>query len=236
MTESLPIFAGILASTLHVISGPDHLAAVTPLILETKKRAWKVGLFWGFGHLAGMLLIGILFLIFKEYIPFERISEYSEQLVGIVLIGVGLWAFYRIFNKKEKHVHPHVHSGQENYIHIHEHNHKNSKTHNQHTHKEPVKQNFFSSFLIGLLHGFAGVAHFLLLLPVLGFATKFESIQYIFGFGIGSVLAMTIYAIILTQIAMYSKKEPSQSFFNGIRFAGGLFAVLIGVYWIYTGF
>ena len=231
-----PIFAGILASMLHVISGPDHLAAVTPLILETKKRAWKVGLFWGFGHLAGMLLIGVLFLIFKKYIPFERISRHSEQFVGIVLIGVGLWAFYRIFNKKKTHVHPHVHAGEESYIHIHEHTHENVATHNTHTHKEPVKQSFLSSFGIGLLHGFAGVAHFILLLPVLGFATKFESFQYILGFGIGTVLAMTVYALVLARIATYSKKEPSQNFFNGIRFAGGLFAVVIGVYWIYTGF
>lgn len=236
MTESLPLFAGILASMLHVISGPDHLAAVTPLVLETKKRAWKVGLFWGFGHLAGMLLIGVLFLLFKEYIPFERISEYSEQLVGIVLIGVGLWAFYRIFNKKKVHIHPHVHQEDGNYIHIHKHQHKTSVKHNEHTHLKPVKQNFISSFGIGLLHGFAGIAHFLLLLPVLGFATKFESVQYISGFAIGTVLAMTVYALVLAKIAAISKKEPTPSFFNGIRLAGGLFAMIIGIYWIYLGF
>ena len=234
MTESLPIFAGILAAALHVISGPDHLAAVTPLVLETKRRAWKVGMFWGLGHLAGMLLIGILFLIFKEYIPFEKISEHSEQLVGVVLIGVGLWAFYRIFNKKTNHVHPHIHSENETYIHIHEHAHHHSKSHH-HTHEKPVKQSFLSSFGIGLLHGFAGIAHFLLLLPVLGFETKFESVQYIVGFGIGTVLAMTIYALVLAQMANYSKKSPTPLFFNGVRLAGGLFAVVIGVYWIFIG-
>lgn len=235
MSASLPIFAGILASMLHVISGPDHLAAVTPLVLETKNRAWKVGLFWGFGHLAGMLLIGVLFLLFKEYIPFEKISEYSEQLVGIVLIGVGLWAFYRIFNKEKTHVHPHIHSTDENYIHIHEHKHDTVRNH-LHSHVKPVRQNFISSCSIGLLHGFAGVAHFLLLLPVLGFETQFDSVQYIIGFGIGTLLAMTVYALVLVQIATYSKKEPTRNFFNGVRFAGGLFAIVIGAYWIFTGF
>ena len=102
MTLTIPLLAGTLASMLHVISGPDHLAAVTPLVIETKRKAWKIGLFWGLGHLVGMLLIGVLFLLFKEYIPVESISKYSEQLVAIVLIGVGFWAFYRIFNEQKK--------------------------------------------------------------------------------------------------------------------------------------
>lgn len=229
---NFPLFAGILAAMLHVISGPDHLAAVTPLVLEIKKRAWKVGLFWGFGHLAGMLLIGVLFLVFKDYIPFEKISEHSEQLVGIVLMGVGVWAFYRIFYKKKTHVHPHIHAEKENYIHIHEHANTVSSDQHEHTHSKIHKQNYLSSLGIGVLHGFAGIAHFILLLPVLGFESKSESVQYIVGFGIGTILAMCVYALVLSKIATYSKKAPTQNFFNGIRLAGGLFAVVIGLYWI----
>ena len=51
MTLTFPIIAGIIASMLHVISGPDHLAAVMPFAIESKKKAWKIGLFWGFGHI-----------------------------------------------------------------------------------------------------------------------------------------------------------------------------------------
>jgi ABC-type nickel/cobalt efflux system permease component RcnA len=125
---NLPFFAGIAASVLHVVSGPDHLAAVTPLAIETRRKVWKIGLFWGFGHLLGMLLIGVLFLLFKEYIPVEKISEHSEQLVGIVLIAVGLWALFSIFYKSKNHKHPHVHDGEELYIHVHEHEHDKSET------------------------------------------------------------------------------------------------------------
>ena len=81
MELSFPIFAGIIAAVLHVISGPDHLAAVIPFAIERKKKAWKVGLFWGIGHLTGMLFIGALFLAFKEMIPVEKISKHSEKLV-----------------------------------------------------------------------------------------------------------------------------------------------------------
>ncbi|WP_339664979.1 sulfite exporter TauE/SafE family protein [Maribacter arcticus] len=227
-----PLVTGILASMLHVISGPDHLAAVTPLVIETKRKAWKIGLFWGLGHLLGMLLIGVLFLLFKDFIPVESISKYSEQLVAIVLIGVGLWAFYRIFNEKKKHLHPHVHHESETYAHIHEHEHNHEEGHH-HTHNKIVKQNILSSLGIGFLHGLAGVAHFLLLLPVLGFENNSESIQYIIGFAVGTILAMSVYALILGKIASYSKDQHNGNFFKGIRFAGGLFAIVIGFYWLY---
>ncbi|HAI41581.1 MAG TPA: hypothetical protein DCM40_27440, partial [Maribacter sp.] len=221
------LFSAILASILHVISGPDHLAAVTPLAISSQRKGWKIGLVWGIGHLLGMLLIGILFLLFKEVIPVDAISAYSEQLVAIVLIVVGLWAFYRIFKEKKKHHHPHTHSDGETHIHTY------TSSAESHTHKKKIKQNTLSSLGIGFLHGLAGVAHFILLLPVLAFDTKLEGIQYIIGFAIGTVLAMTVYALILGSIASYSKKANDPIFFKGIRFAGGLFAVVIGIYWLY---
>ncbi|MRH99465.1 hypothetical protein GH721_02870 [Kriegella sp. EG-1] len=232
---SFPLFAGFAASILHVVSGPDHLAAVTPLAIETRRKVWKIGLFWGFGHLTGMLLIGLLFLLFREYIPLEQISEHSELLVGVVLIIVGLWALYTIFYKSKNHKHPHVHDAKEPYIHVHEHEHKKSKLEHSHVHDNKVKQNKWSSFGIGILHGLAGIAHFILLLPVLGFKNQIDSIQYIIGFGLGTVLAMTIYTYILGQITSYSKKQNNNSFLQIVRVTGGVFAITIGIYWLYLG-
>ena len=202
-----PLIAGFLASMLHVISGPDHLAAVTPLAIETDKKAWKIGLFWGVGHVLGMLLIGILFLFFKQYIPIESISEHSEQLVGVVLVGVGIWVFYKL--SKEK---------------------KSSAS-------LPAlnKPKLLSSFGIGILHGLAGVAHFLLLLPVLGFEADSEGVLYIIGFAAGTILAMIIYTSLLTRLVYFSKRKGSERLFHFIRLSGGVFATVIGIYWLYLG-
>lgn len=232
---NFPLLAGTLASLLHVISGPDHLAAVTPLVIETKKKSWRIGLSWGFGHVVGMLLIGVLFLIFKDFIPVDSISAHSEQLVGIVLVGVGIWAFYRIFNEQKSHKHPHIHSdSKETFIHIHRHQHDTN--HSEHSHKKIIKQNLISSFSIGVVHGLAGVSHFLLLLPALSFSSTSASVQYISGFAIGTVLAMSGYALILGKITSFSKQKHNDNFFKGIRFAGGLFAIVIGFYWLYSSF
>lgn len=224
MTE-LPIIAGILASILHIVSGPDHLAAVTPFAIETKRKVWRIGFYWGAGHLIGMLIIGLLFLAFKEVIPVEAISGYSEQLVAIVLIGIGAWSLYKLFYKEKIHTRPHIHADGEIYIHKHNEEHKYSH------HTKETKKNLSSSFSIGVLHGLAGVAHFLLLLPALGFSSQSESIQYIVGFAIGTVLAMTIYTLILGGITKSSTNN--KSLLNTIRVAGGAFALIVGIYWLY---
>ncbi|MFK5890616.1 MAG: sulfite exporter TauE/SafE family protein [Flavobacteriaceae bacterium] len=230
MALSLPLFAGIIAAVAHVISGPDHLAAVTPFAIESKKKAWKVGLFWGIGHLLGMLAIGMLFLLFKEYIPVEKISAHSDKLVGVLLIGLSIWIFYQLFRKEKNHAHTHIHTENNGIIHKHSHTHTN-ETHHNHKHLN-LKQNTMASLSFGFVHGLAGIAHFLLFLPVLGFTSKLDSTQYIIGFGIGTILAMVSYAFVIGKISSSSKSNHNANFFKGIRFASGLFAFIIGFYWL----
>ena len=42
MSFTFPLVAGILASMLHVISGPDHLAAISPWLLKLKRKPGKL--------------------------------------------------------------------------------------------------------------------------------------------------------------------------------------------------
>ena len=229
MELTFPLFAGIIAALLHVISGPDHLAAVTPFAIESKKKAWKVGLFWGIGHLLGMLSIGVLFLFFKELIPIEKISTHSEQFVGVILIFLGIWILFKIFKEDKKHKHTHIHSNGNPVIHKHSHQHQSENVHN-HTHPN-LKQGIIASLSVGFVHGLAGVAHFLLFLPVIGFTSTLDAVKYIIGFAIGTLLAMIAFAMVIGNIAAFSKQDHNKTFFKGIRLAGGLFALVIGVYW-----
>ena len=233
MSDSFPFIAALIASILHVITGPDHLAAVIPFAIESKKKAWKIGLFWGIGHLIGMLAIGILFLIFRELIPVESISNYSEQLVGIVLLVIGVWSFYKIFKEEKKHKHLHVHSNHTVAIHKHEHAHHHETSHH-HTHNHQLKQSSFASLSIGFLHGLAGISHFLLFIPVASFKNQIDSISYLVGFSCGIVLAMTSFALLIGRISSFSKNEHNDTLFKGIRFSGGLFAIIIGLYWLFS--
>ena len=216
---------------LHVIMGPDHVAAILPFVIESKRKAWKIGLFWAIGHIFGMLLIGLLFILFKELIPVEQISLYSEQLVGLVLVFIGIWAFVKIFKSDQHHKHLHVHSENQPIIHKHSHEHSHNPSHN-HIHPPQEKQGYLASFWIGVLHGLAGVAHFILFLPVLGFENNFTAGIYIAGFILGILLSMTVFSLIVGKITGFARNEHNQNLYRGIRLAGGVFAIIIGIYWI----
>jgi len=240
----IQIISGIVASSLHVLTGPDHLAAVTPLAIESKKKSWGVGLFWGLGHIAGMLLIGLLFLLFKEFLPIEAISHYSEQIVGLVLVGIGAWAIFKVFHKRiPKHKHPHYHNEPEPHVHIHAHPHehthdhphgsKHDKTHS-HSHKKVIRQNNVAALGVGTLHGFAGVSHLVLLLPTLALPSMTESVLYLTGFAVGTLIAMISYAAILGYIGQRSAKVRDPRVFQIVRFIGGIIAIGIGVFWFFS--
>lgn len=86
----LPILlTGLLAGSQHVVTGADHVAAVAPLAVDSRRFAWTAGLHWGIGHACGLALLGGLFVAFREALPVESISAWSELIVGGLLIVIG---------------------------------------------------------------------------------------------------------------------------------------------------
>ena len=107
MTSLLALAAGLAAGSFHVLAGPDHLAAVAPIVAGDDRVAWRAGLSWGLGHTAGVLLVGMLLVAFRELLPLEALSAWSERLVGVALLAVGLWGLWRA---RRPHAHQHMSS------------------------------------------------------------------------------------------------------------------------------
>jgi len=231
------LLTGFIASTAHVITGPDHLAAVTPLAIDSRKRSWIIGLSWGIGHTLGMLMIGTLFIIFKGFLPVERISAHSEIIVGILLIVIGLWAILKILRKgiPHAHVHPHVHTQPGIFIHIHRHSHHDHPDH-VHTHKKDYRQNAGTALMVGIVHGVSGFSHLLAILPVLAFPSKASAAFYLAGFAIGTILTMVLVTLILGTIAYRSSLKKKSKFLFGFSLTGGILAITVGIFWIIRGF
>ena len=82
------------------------------------------------------------------------------------------------------------------------------------------------------MHGLAGVAHFILFLPVASFGDSADAILYILGFIFGTVLAMTLFALLMGTVSSFAQNGHHKNLFLGIRFIGGLLAILIGIYWM----
>jgi NAD(P)-dependent dehydrogenase (short-subunit alcohol dehydrogenase family) len=49
----LTALSGVVAGVFHVLSGPDHLAAVAPLAASDRGRSVRAGWTWGAGHASG---------------------------------------------------------------------------------------------------------------------------------------------------------------------------------------
>ena len=199
--KDFPVVVGFLAAFIHVISGPDHLAAVTPLAIEEEKNKWKIGWWWGWGHLTGMLLIGMFLALIKTVYPVEIFGKYSEKLVGVLLIFLGLWVLWKLYNKTRY----------------------NDKRTSQRQNGRKGKNYAFG---FGVVHGFAGITHFLLMLPVLTFG-KWQIIGYLLGFGLGTLAAMSLFAALTGWLAIKMKR-----YFYLIRLIAGVIAMIVGIYWI----
>ncbi|HEX5758077.1 MAG TPA: High-affinity nickel transporter [Thermoanaerobaculia bacterium] len=88
--------AGLTAGLVHALSGPDHLAAVAPLALAGGRR-WRAGLLWGAGHSAGLAAVAVAALTLRGLLPLEKLSSWSERLVGAALVAVGVWGLLKAF-------------------------------------------------------------------------------------------------------------------------------------------
>ena len=96
----LSIFAGLFAGALHVVGGPDHLAAVAPLSADRGAGAARLGFRWGVGHSGGVILVGLITLFVRDFFDVAAFSSGAEWLVGATLIGIGLWGLRQSYSSQ----------------------------------------------------------------------------------------------------------------------------------------
>jgi high-affinity nickel permease len=76
---------------LRHASDPDHLVAVSSLVVADDgdlRRATRLGVWWGAGHAAMLLAIGLPLIAFKEELP-GWIENGAETAVGVVIVALG---------------------------------------------------------------------------------------------------------------------------------------------------
>jgi len=226
----LVAITGLLAGLVHVVSGPDHLAAVAPLAVGQHRDLWRTGTRWGLGHSAGVALVGVMAFALREMLPIERISVWSERVVGVMLIGIGLWALRRAL-RVEVHAHRHEHDGGEHeHLHFHgpDHLHAAEASHARgpgHPH---------AAFGIGTLHGLAGSSHFLGVLPTLALPDWASAASYLGGFAAGTVVAMGGFSVVLGFLGRWFSRDHL-AVYRGMVRVSALAAIGVGCWWVWQG-
>ncbi|CAK0751334.1 hypothetical protein CVIRNUC_002060 [Coccomyxa viridis] len=98
-------WAGLGAGFLHTLSGPDHLAALTPLTIgRSNIKATLMGALWGFGHSIGQLILGLLMVLLKDRFTslVPALTKYGATTVGVTLLVIGLAGLYETLTEGAK--------------------------------------------------------------------------------------------------------------------------------------
>jgi high-affinity nickel-transport protein len=241
---------GLLLGMRHA-TDPDHVIAVTTFVSRERNLggAVRIGLIWGIGHSATVLVVGAGIIFLKIAIP-ARLGLAMEYAVAIVLIGLGARAarnlLHRLLarigvppdrkapNPALVHSHQHAHGS---LIHRHPHLHAHPDLHSAgraHTdHRLPsnnlaVRRPHVKSFGVGLVHGLAGSAAIALLvlnaIPSPGWAMLYLAL-----FGVGTILGMgLITAMIGAPIAWTAARMHEWQ--HGIALGAGLLSFGFGVF------
>ncbi|UCD24719.1 MAG: nickel transporter [Gemmatimonadota bacterium] len=234
MIQLAPVVAGLIAGAAHVFTGADHMAAVAPLAIEQRRRPWLAGLLWGIGHSGGVWLLAIVALLAREALPLDAISSWSERLVGIVLIAVGVWGLHRVLRLRvHTHTHEHVEANGTTKTHEHTHVHATRPHEAPEAHKHHPEHAVLSHSLLGIgaLHGLAGTAHLLGVLPALAMPSRASAAAYVISFGIGSIFGMAIFTGALGALV----KGTGRFGRTGVRMlltASSTVAIVVGIVWM----
>ena len=215
MSFELPFLTAVLLGSLHAFEA-DHMAAVTSFAVQkpTARESVSFGLRWAAGHGTSILIAGLLLIFLGLRIP-EGATHIMERSVGLVLIALGTWT---MMATRAMHAHEHVHDGSR---HVHLHSHLLGRGHD---HKH-------APTLVGLMHGLAGAAPAVALVPLAMFDSAFGGISYLLLFAIGTAVSMSVYALFAGFVARRATRAAA-SFGRAIGQLTGLSTIVIGFVWL----
>jgi hypothetical protein len=208
---------GSLLGMRHALE-PDHLAAVSTLVTRERSglRAALLGVCWGLGHTATLILIGVILLLLRAEMS-PTVGDLFELLVALMLITLGTRAVVLAVRQGPAHHHRnpfavHRHSGMAPHVHI------GTWT----LARRPL--------IVGAVHGLAGSGA-LTALVLTELPTTAARVSYMLLFGLGSTLGMAALSGLLGwPLARLGENESGG---RGISFAVGCMSLGLGLFWGY---
>jgi high-affinity nickel permease len=222
------LFALLIALVLGLrhASDPDHLVAVTSLVAADGgdvRGAARLGAWWGAGHAAALLAIGVPLILLRSSMP-GWLENGAETAVGVVIVLLGLRIVFKWARGdfRAGH-HGHASGGFPAHRHLREgqgpHRHRRVRTPGQ-------------ALGIGLLHGLAGTGAVALLL-IAALPTKLEAAAALAVFAPMSAVSMTLCT---TSFAWLLTRPVIDPLYRNVLIpAFGLFGLMFGVWYVGLG-
>ncbi len=156
------LLVSLLLGLRHA-SDPDHLAAVSTLIVSEKhegvRKATFMGFSWGLGHGTTLVVIGLPLVLLGQYLP-EGVQQAAEVAIGVIIVILAVRLLVK-WRRGVFHAHAHIHDGEPPHRHLH--SHADGSVH-EHPHNTHGLRTPLSAYGVGLVHGIGGSGGLTLLL------------------------------------------------------------------------
>lgn len=217
----LPLVIGFGLGFMHALDA-DHVMAVSALANQkpSRKRTLWFSLHWALGHGGVLVGCGLMLLGIGMTIP-EYLQQTAEVLVGIVLIVLGvsfLWKFQRLNIQLVKHRHQDI-----------EHIHWVTNQHD--SHEQKMKGKYHQPVMVGMLHGLAGSAPALALIPTVVAGQLISGVIYLLIFSVGVALSMLVFGLGFSCVQGYLYQHY-QRLFILCRYLIAAMAIGFGCFWV----
>ncbi|CAL8462429.1 g1962 [Coccomyxa elongata] len=202
-------WAGLGAGFLHTLSGPDHLAALTPLTIgRSSFRATLLGALWGFGHSIGQLILGLLMVVLKDRFTslVPALSKYGSVTVGLTLLVIGVGGLYETWTESSQladETQPALAGAGGPVIES-----QAGQSISSSSSGVPADVNNVRTLFTGIVFGLQPDALFVIV-PALALPTKLAAMAYIFMFVFGTVAAMGSYTAFIGATSNAMQKNYS---------------------------
>jgi ABC-type nickel/cobalt efflux system permease component RcnA len=217
---------------LRHASDPDHLIAVTSLVAADDggtRGATRLGAWWGLGHAATLVLLGVPLIAFKSSLP-TWLESGAEMAVGVVIVLLALrviWKWARGHYRAGPHSHIAGRTVAKRRSHRHLRRGEREASHGHHPVRTPQQ-----AFGIGLLHGLAGTGAVVVLL-LAALPTQLEA-----GLALAIFAPMTIVsmAACTTAFAWVLTRPLIEPVYRSVLIpALGLFGLMFGLWYVGLG-
>jgi nickel/cobalt transporter (NicO) family protein len=214
----LLLLFGMGNGLLHALDA-DHILAVSAVAMQGDNRRGRIlrtAVMWALGHGGALIVLIGVALGFGLVIP-EALSSAAELLVGIILISVGITLLYQLGRGRLKVTHHH-HDHLPGHTHIHDDNHGRRSDH------RPM--------LVGVVHGVAGSAPLLAILPLVIKSQFLVAGLDIFLFRVSVAVMMCVFGGLLS-IVVQGLASRYRHGITVLQSLLGVQAIAFGGYWLY---
>lgn len=214
----------------HVLS-PDHLSALATLSAGGGVEAFRLGVRWGLGHSIGMVGAACILLSVTWSVAHTAratsgkdaaehlagsIAEFSEGMVGVVMVAVGLYGGARAVRERKRRAKESKDAG-----HLDDHAHC-------HAHAMPIRNTRDAALAlgVGIVHG---LTHVVWVLPVLQMRRARDAAAYLLAFSVCSTGLMGAFA---AAWGLVTRRTQSERVTCALEIASSLLSLAVGLAWL----